>query len=67
MTALVIEAPTDAQLDYIRDLCRKADVPTPDAIYSRQEASVIIEQLRAGRYNWREYAHESGVLHNAAA
>ncbi len=31
--ALAIEAPSDAQLDYIRVLCRQAERPLPDAIY----------------------------------
>jgi len=52
---LRIEAPTDAQLRYIRDLCRDNGYTHPDAICSRWEAEEIIEAMRAGTYNPAPY------------
>lgn len=55
---LTIEAPTDAQLDVIRVMCREREEPLPDVIYSKAEASAIIEALKAGRYDWRNYTYD---------
>lgn len=54
--SMVIEAPTDAQLDYIASLCAYRNCPTPEAVYSKAEASVIIDRLRAGTYRADDYA-----------
>ena len=61
MTATRIEAPTDAQLAYIFSLCREHAIPPPDAVASKQEASAIIEAMRAGRYDHNEYSYPWGV------
>jgi hypothetical protein len=55
---LTIEAPTDAQLDFIRSLCRNAEQPLPDVIYSKTEATAIIDALKSGRYDWRNYCYD---------
>ena len=52
---LTVEAPTDAQLDYIRALCRQAEQPLPDCIFSKQEASEIISALKTGIYDPERY------------
>lgn len=58
---LRIEAPTDAQLSYIASLCRERGCPQPDSVASRQEASAIIESIRAGTYDAAFYAYPWGV------
>lgn len=45
-----LEAPTDAQLNYIRS----------DAIHSKVEAALIIDQLKDGTYDWRQYLITGG-------
>lgn len=57
---LTIHAPTDAQLAYISDLCRKNGVAKPDAIASSDEASRIITELRTGNYVAEKYAYWRG-------
>lgn len=52
---LTITAPTDAQLGYIADLCRKQGLEAPEAVASSQEASEIISAIRTGNYNPRRY------------
>ena len=61
MSGLVIEAPSDAQLAYISDLCRKQGLPLPDCVASRQEASAIIDAIRAGTYRYEDYEWPWGV------
>lgn len=56
---LTIEEPTDAQLDVIRVMCRERDVPLPDVIYSKAEARTIFDALKAGTYDWRNYAYDT--------
>jgi len=55
---LTIEAPTDAQLDTIRKMCREREEPVPDVVYSKTEASSIIDALIARRYDWRNYCYD---------
>ena len=55
--ATLIEAPSDAQLSYISDLCRKQGLPIPDAIASKQEASEIIERIKAGTYQYEDFEY----------
>lgn len=55
MSALTIEAPTDAQLGYIASLCREHGIPAPELVYSKQEASEIITAMREGRYDPERY------------
>jgi hypothetical protein len=42
-------APTDAQLDYIRNLCEERGYPMP-AVHSKQEASLLIGELLRREY-----------------
>lgn len=51
------ESPSDAQLAYITDLCRKQNLPAPEAIASKREASEIIEAIRNGTYDAAVYAY----------
>jgi hypothetical protein len=50
VSPLSIQAPTDAQLDYIRVLCETRGWPAPAAVHSKQEASEIIDAIQAGTY-----------------
>lgn len=52
---LTVEAPSDAQLDYIRVLCRQNEQPLPDCVYSKAEGIEIIDALEAGRYDPDRY------------
>lgn len=52
-----LEPPTDAQLNYITDLCRKELVAPPDVVASKREASEIIEAIRAGTYRAADYSY----------
>jgi len=54
VTALTVVAPTDAQLGYIASLCREHGVPQP-VVYSKQEATEIIDAMRTGRYDPERY------------
>jgi hypothetical protein len=56
---LTVVAPTDAQLDYIRSLCRNAEQPLPDVIASKDEAARIIDELKAGRYLPDNYRYDT--------
>ncbi len=58
---LTIEAPTDAQLNYIAKLCEDRQVLLPEAVYSKTEASAIIDRLRAGTYRADDYTVDDGV------
>lgn len=58
---LTIEAPTDAQLGYITDLCAKKGLRQPEVIASKQEAGRIIDAIRNGTYGADEYAWPWGV------
>lgn len=57
MTPLTIEAPTDAQLAYIAALCTQHEMPLPDAVASKVEASRIIEELKSWQYDPANYAY----------
>lgn len=50
MSPLSIQAPTDAQLDYIAKLVQDRGWQPPDAVASKQEASEIIEGMLHGTY-----------------
>lgn len=54
---LIAESPTDAQLAYITDLCRKQGLPAPEAVASKREASEIIAAIREGRYDAADYSY----------
>ena len=54
---LTIEAPTDAQLAYIADLCAEKGYPQP-AVYSKQHASILIDEIRSGQYSPPEWDDE---------
>lgn len=54
---LQIEAPSEAQLDYIRDLCHREGVALPDVIASKQEASEIIDRIKAGTYRYEDFEY----------
>ena len=51
---LTVVAPTDAQLGYIASLCREHNLPQP-VVYSKQEATEIIDAMRTGRYDPERY------------
>lgn len=60
MSALAVVAPADAQLGYIASLCDGKGYPRP-AVYSKQHASILIEEMRSGAYRppeWAEYDDE---------
>jgi hypothetical protein len=57
MSPLTIEAPTDAQLDYIRELCRARGYLMP-AVHSKTEASLLIDEIRSDRYAPPEWAED---------
>lgn len=53
---LTIEAPTDPQLAFIRELCRERGYLMPP-VHSKQEASILIDEIRSGAYpppDWTE-------------
>jgi hypothetical protein len=54
---LTIEAPTDAQLQFIRDLLTERGMPMA-AVHSKQEASILIEEIRSGTYAPPEWAED---------
>jgi hypothetical protein len=54
---LTILAPTDSQLAYIRSLCDSQGWQFPDAIASKDEASRIIDEMKASTYNPERYAY----------
>ena len=54
---LAVEAPTDAQLGYIKSLCVEKGYPQP-AVYSKQHASILIEEMRTGAYSPPEWAED---------
>ena len=56
MAPLYCEPPTDPQLGFIRKLCLERSQPFPDAVCSKQESSVIIEELRGWTYRPEKYA-----------
>ncbi len=57
MSALTVEAPTDAQLDFVRTLCTEKGYPMP-AVHSKQEASLLIDEIRSGVYRPPEWAED---------
>jgi hypothetical protein len=50
MSPLSIQAPSDAQLDYIEKLAQDHGWQPPDAVASKQEASEIIDGMLKGTY-----------------
>jgi len=58
---LAVVAPTDAQLGYIADLCRKQGLEPPRAIHSSQEASAIIDAIRGGRYDAGQFVPDADL------
>jgi hypothetical protein len=53
---LLLEPPTDAQLGFIRKLCTEQGWQFPDAVASKTEASLIIDEMRASTYRPEKYA-----------
>jgi hypothetical protein len=53
--ALRVEAPSDAQLRFIRGLCSEYGWQHPDAVASKHEASAIIAAMRDGSYRASDY------------
>lgn len=51
MSLLTVEAPSDAQLRYIAGLCEERGLDHPAAIYSKAEASEIIEAILRRQYD----------------
>lgn len=49
MSPFTADAPTDAQIAFVASLAREHGYPVPP-VYSKQHASLLIEELRAGRY-----------------
>lgn len=58
---LTVEAPTDAQLRVISTMCRERNVPIPDVIYSKQEARLIFDELKAGTYDPERYRPDADL------
>jgi hypothetical protein len=58
---LTIVTPSDAQLDYVADLCRKQSLEPPQAIHSSQEASEIISAIRTGTYDPERYCLDADL------
>lgn len=54
MTTDQIVAPTDAQLAFIKERARAAGFPMP-AVHSKTEASLLIDEIRAGTYSPPEW------------
>ena len=53
---LLLEPPTDAQLGFTRRLCVEQGWQFPDAVASKQEASLIISEILASTYVAAKYA-----------
>ena len=58
---LHVEAPTDAQLDFIAGLCEARGLIVPSVIASKQEASTIIAAIKSGDYDAGDYCWPWGV------
>lgn len=54
------EAPTDAQLAFIKTLADERGYPQP-AVYSKQHASILIGELQARTYRPPEWADKTEV------
>lgn len=54
---LTIQAPSDAQLIYIRNLTLELGARYPQAIASKTEAAEIIDALKDGTYDPGRYAY----------
>lgn len=52
-----LDPPTDSQVAYIYSLCADRGLPRPDAIASKQEASRIIEEIKARDYDPDDYLY----------
>lgn len=60
MTGDTIVAPTDAQLGYIAALAWEKGYPMP-VVYSKQHASLIIDEIRTGAYRPPEWADDEEI------
>lgn len=56
MSPLTITAPSDAQLAFIAKLCHEQGWDFPPAVHSMQEASAIIDAMRASTYRPEAFA-----------
>lgn len=62
MSALLrVEAPSDAQLDFIAQLCRERGWTPPGAVYSKAEASEILGGMLASTYRADDYREPSAA------
>lgn len=55
MSPLTVEAPTDAQLVAIANMCSERGIERPSAVYSKAEASEIITAIQVGQYDPSRY------------
>lgn len=51
MSPLTVEAPTDAQLVLIANMCSERNLERPTAVYSKADASHCIEAILRGQYD----------------
>jgi hypothetical protein len=65
--ALRIEAPSDAQLRYIRGLCDEHGVEFPEVVFSKGEASEIIGAIQRRQYDPAFYALNAPTYYGADA
>lgn len=56
MSALSIEAPTDAQLAYIAGLCDERGIDPLPVVYSKEDASECIRAILARQYEPGDFA-----------
>jgi hypothetical protein len=59
---LLLSPPSDAQLKYIADLCEERGADFPDAVASKQEASLIISEILNRTYRPEKHAMPFAVL-----
>lgn len=57
------QAPTDPQLAFVARLCEERGYPMP-AVYSRRDASLLIDEIRAGLYVPPEWYDAAGAFAN---
>ena len=55
--SLLIEAPTDSQLAYIKSLCDNRGWQFPEVVCSKQQAGEIIDAIKACTYRAERYAY----------
>jgi hypothetical protein len=58
-----IEAPTDAQLLTIRHMCAERELPRPEVVFSKKEASEIISAISLGQYDPAFYTLGAGTYY----